>query len=105
VTPRGISIASAAAAGIAAIFVLPPSWLALISEAAAICGVIAALVARLQTRTAPPSNPAAEAALFLANLPEEPLARVKEGWALSVFLTSAAFLLSAGLTIIARANA
>jgi hypothetical protein len=104
-TPRGISIALAVVAGIAAVFALPPSWLTPLSELAAVCGVVSALIARVSTKTAAPSNPGAEAALFLANLPEEPLAPVKPGWALSIFLTSAAFLISAGLTIIARANA
>lgn len=104
-TPRGISIAVAVLLGIAAVFVLPSWWLGSLSELAAVCGLVSALIARLSTKTTAPANPVAETALFLANLPEEPLAPVKPGWALSIFLTSAAFLVSAGLTIIARANA
>jgi hypothetical protein len=40
----------------------------------------------------------------LVNLPDQPLAKVKEGWALTSFLALAAFLLSLGLSVMVRAG-
>ncbi|WP_267877651.1 hypothetical protein [Massilia frigida] len=41
---------------------------------------------------------------MLLNLPEQPLAKVKEGWALTLFAASAAFLVSLALAVMVRAS-
>lgn len=104
-TRSGVSIAIAVAAGIAVVYLLPPPWLAPLATAAAICTAVFATVVRLSTKTEPPANPVAGVLLTIVNLPEQPLAKVKEGWALTTFLASAAFLVSLALSVIVRANA
>lgn len=100
-----ISVAIAATAGVGSVYVLPPPWLAPIATAVAVLGAILALVVRLSTPTSSLANPMAGVLLSIANLPEQPLAKVKENWALTAFLTSAAFLVSLGISIMVRANA
>ena len=100
-----LPIVIAIIAGIAAVYLLPPPWLAPLSTAAAICAAIFAIIVRLDTKTKSPANPMAGVLLSLANLPEQPLAKVKKGWALTTFLASAAFLVSLCLSVIVRANA
>jgi hypothetical protein len=100
-----VSIVVAISAGIAAVYLLPPPWLAPVSTAAAICAAIFAIIVRLDTKTESPANPVARVLLSLANLPEQPLAKVRKGWALTTFLASAAFLVSLCLSVIVRANA
>lgn len=104
-TRSSVSIAVAAVAGIAAVYLLPPPWLGPLFAATAICAVIFAIVVRLDTKTEPPANPIAGVLLSIVNLPEQPLAKVKEGWALTAFLASAAFLVSLCLSVMVRANA
>ena len=100
-----IPIAIAVVAGIAAVYVLPPLWLAPLSAGVAICGFIFSIVARLSTRTESPANPIGGILLSMVNLPEQPFAKVKEGWALTMFLSSAAFLVALGLSVMVRAHA
>jgi len=104
-TRTSVSIVFAIVAGIAAVYLLPPAWLAPLSATAAICFVIFAIIVRLDTKTEPPANPVAGVLLSIVNLPEQPLAKVKEGWALTTFFASAAFLVSLGLSVMVRANA
>ena len=100
-----VSIFVATIAGSLAVYLLPPPWLAPLSAVTAICTAIFAIIVRINTRAQPPSaNPVASALLSLANLPEQPLAKVRKGWALTMFLTSAAFLISLCLAVIVRAN-
>ena len=104
-TRLSVSIAIAIVAGVAAVFLLPSPWLAPLSVVAAICCTIFAIIVRIDTKTEPPSNAMTGILLSVANLPEQPLAKVKEGWALTTFLASAAFLVSLGLSVMVRANA
>ena len=99
-----ISSCIAIVAGIAAVFLLPPPWLIPVATVSASCCAIFAIIVRLGTKTEPPANPMAEVVLSVANLPEQPLAKAKEGWALNAFIASAAFLVSLGLSIIVRAS-
>ena len=101
----GVSAATALVAGVASVYLLPPQWLGHIATAAAICAAICAIIVRANTEMEAPSNPMNSILLALVNLPEQPLAKVKEGWALTAFLTSAAFLVSLGLSVLVRANA
>ena len=100
-----VSAVIAAVAGVASVYLLPPPWLAPLSTVTAIFCAVFAIIVRLATTTEPPSNPTAGILLSVANLPEQPLAKVKDGWALTAFLTSATFLISLGLSIMVRANA
>ncbi len=101
---RGFFIAIAAVAGIAAVCALPPLWLSPVAEAATVCGAVLAIIVRLGTSTGAPSNAMAGVLLSILNLPEQPLAKVREGWALTSFLSCAAFLVSMGLSVVVRAN-
>ncbi len=103
-TRTGISIAISIVAGIASVYLLPLLWLGPLATAAAICAAIFMVIVRLNTKTEPPANPIAGALLLIVNLPEQPLAKVNEGWTLTVFLASAAFLISLGLSVIVLAN-
>ena len=103
-TRLAVPIAIAIIAGIAAVYVLPPLWLAPLGAGVAICAAILAVVVLLGTKTQPRSAMAG-VLLSLVNLPEQPLAKVKEGWALTAFLASASFLVSLGLAVMVRANA
>ena len=102
---RGLFIAIAAVAGIAAVWALPPLWLGPVAEAAAACGAVLAIIVRLGTSTGAPSNAMAGVLLSILNLPEQPLAKVRKGWALTSFLACAAFLVSLGLSVVVRDNA
>jgi hypothetical protein len=101
----GVSIASASAVGVACVYLLPPEWLGPLAGAAAIGAFILAIIVRVSTATESPSNPMTSVLLSLANLPEQPLAKVAKGWALTVFLVLAAFLVSVALAVLVRANA
>lgn len=96
-------IAVGAVAGIAAVFLLPPAWLAPIAETAAICAAVLAVIVRLGAV----SEASGEGSILLSllNLPEQPLAKVREGWTLISLLALAAFLVSLGLSVMVRANA
>ena len=98
--PTGIAIA----VGVGAVYLLPPPWLAPLSAFAAACCAAFAIILRFSTNTEQPSNAAASILLSTINLPEQPLAKVKEGWCLSGFLTLAAFLVSLGLSVLVRAS-
>lgn len=74
------------------------------SVAAAVCAFAFAIVVRLGTATKPPENPVAGILLSALNLPEEPLAKVKPGWALTSFLALTAFLASVAVMVMVRAN-
>ena len=100
-----VSAALAAIVGVAFVYLLPPPWLAPISTVTAILCAIFALIVRLSTTTEPPSNPMAGILLSVVNLPEQPLAKVKAGWPLTAFLTSATLLISLALSIMVRASA
>jgi hypothetical protein len=103
--PRLIIVISIAiVAGIATVFLLPPSWLEAISAVAAVCGFILAIVVRLDTKTEPPDNPISGILLSIIDLPEQPLAKVNEGWALTTFLALAAFLVALAFSVMVRAN-
>ena len=102
---RGVLIGVAIVAGIAAFCLLPPAWLANLAKFVAICCASSAIIARIDTKTNPHSNPVASVALSVLNLPEQPLAKVTDGWALSIFLVSAAFLVSLSLSILLLSNA
>jgi hypothetical protein len=104
-TRPSASIGVAIVSGALAAFLLPPPWLAPLSAAAVISCLIFAVIVRVTTKTEPPSSPVAGILLSAANLPEQPLAEVKEGWALSMFFASAAFLVSMGFVVMALANA
>jgi len=101
---HGLFIAIAAVAGIAAVYLLPPLWLGPVAEAAAICGAVLAIIVRVGTSTGASSNATAEVLLSILNLPEQPLAKVREGWALTSFLACAAFLVSLGLSVLVRSH-
>jgi hypothetical protein len=101
----GISVGIPLAVGFVTVYLLPPPWLVPISTVAAVLCFIFATVARVETKTEPPSNRITGFLLLVANLPEQPLAKVKEGWALSWFYASTAFLVSLGLSVMALANA
>jgi hypothetical protein len=105
VNRAGISILVAVGAGIAAVYLLPPSWLAPLSAVAAVCAAIFAIISRFQTKTEPPADPLGGVLLSVVNLPEQPLAKVKAGWALTTFLVAAAFLVAIGLSVMVRAYA
>jgi negative regulator of sigma E activity len=91
-------------AGIAAVFLLPPPWLEPIAAVAAVCALVLAIIVRVNTKTEPPDNAVAGVLLSIINLPEQPLAKVTEGRALTAFLASAAFLVSLALSVMVRAN-
>ena len=99
--PIGIAIAG----GVVATLLLPPSWLGPLSAGVAICCALFAFIIGVNTKTEPHSNRVARIFMLLANLPEQPLARVNEGWALSMFVASAAFLVSLGISVMVLANA
>ena len=98
------SIVMSIVAGTACVYLLPPPWLGPISAIAAICAGVLVLVVRITTRTAPPPHPMTGILLSQVNLPERPLANVKEGWPLATLLSLAAFLASLALSIVVRAN-
>ncbi len=100
-----VSIGIAIVAGVAAAHLLPPPWLAPLSAVAFIFFVVFAIIVRLGTETESPSSFMAGILLSAANLPEQSLAKVSEGWALSIFLASAAFLVSLGVSVMLLANA
>ena len=100
----GTSILVAIVAGVAAVYLLPPPWLAPLSAGVAVCGVILAIILRLGTRTEPPAIPLVRILLSLSSLPEQPLAKVKAGWALTTFLAAAAFLVAIALSVMVRAH-
>lgn len=95
----------AALVGFALVFLLPSAWLGPIDAVAAIAGFICAIGARIDTKTEPPENPVAEAALSVLNLPEQPLAKVPEAWPLHSFLALSCFLVGLGIAVMVRANA
>ena len=99
----GTSILIALFAGIVAVYLLPPSWLAPLSTCAAICVAIFAIIVRLETKTEPPAVPLAGVLLSILNLPEQPLAKVKDGRALRMFFVTSAFLVALGLSVMVRA--
>lgn len=67
------------------------------------CAAISAVIVRMGTK-GQPSSDAKGMVLMLLNLPEQPLAKVKEGWALILFSASAAFLVSLALAVMVRAS-
>ena len=99
------SAATALIAGVASVYLLPAQWLGHIAITAAICAAICAIIVRAGTETESPSNPPNGIVMALLSLPEQPLTKVKKGWALTAFLTSAAFLVSLALAVLVRANA
>ena len=104
-TRTGVSIGVAVVAGVLAVVFLPPLWLAPLSAVTTISCGISAIIVRVNTKTEPSSNPVAGILLSVVNLPELPLAKVKKDWALSMFLASAAFLVTLGLSVMVLANA
>jgi uncharacterized membrane protein YfcA len=102
---HGIATAVGIVAGIVAVYLLPPPWLAPLSAIAAICCAISAIIVRCNTKTEPPSNPTAGILLSVLNLPDRPFAPVKEDRALTTFLALAAFLASLCLSVMVRALA
>ncbi len=101
---HSLSITIAAVAGIAAVYLLPALWLGPVAEAAAVCGAVLAFIVRIGASTRTSSSAAAGVLLSMLNLPEQPLAKVRQGWALTSFLACAAFLVSLGLSLLVRAN-
>jgi hypothetical protein len=101
----GALIASASAVGVASVYLLPPEWLGPLAAAAAIGALMLAVIVRVSTATESPSNTMTGILLSLANLPEQPLAKVAKGRALTLFLVLAAFLVSVALAVLVRANA
>jgi hypothetical protein len=99
-----VCVAGAAVAGIAAVYLLPPDWLAPLAEAAAIGAFVLAVIVRVSTSTTASENVVEGALLQLLNLPEQPFAKVKNNWALTSFLASSAFLVSLGLAVMVRAS-
>lgn len=102
--PR-VSIGVAIVSAVLAVLLLPPQWLAPLFAVAVISCLIFAVIVRINTKTTPPSNAVAGILLSAANLPEQPLAEVKESWALTMLFVSVAFLFSLGLAVMALANA
>ena len=102
---RGISISVAIVAGIAAVYLLPAVWLGPLAAAAAVCAAILGIIVRLATHTESHANPLVGIMSSVFSIPERPLAKVKEGWALTSFLVVSAFLVSLGLSVIVRAGA
>ena len=100
-----MSAATALIAGVASVYLLPAQWLGHIAIAVAICAAICAIIVRASTQMESPSNPTNGIFMALLSLPEQPLTKVKKGWALTAFLTSAAFLVSLALAVLVRANA
>jgi len=71
-------------AGIAVVRTLFPIGVGTVAEIGAVCAAISAVIVRIDTRTQPPASASAKASvLLLLDLPEQPLAKVKEGWALT----------------------
>jgi hypothetical protein len=103
-TGAKVSIAMAVLSGFAAVYFLPPPWLEPLATTDAVCCAIFAIVARFNTKTEQTTNSVFGALFLIFSLPERPLTKVHEGWALSIFLASAAFLISIALAIIVRAN-
>lgn len=101
----GKSIAIASAAGVAAVYLFPPEWLPPLAAAVAIGGLLLSFIVRFTTPTKPPSDAVARILLSFASLPEQPLAEVPKGWALTLFLSCAAFLAAMALTVMVRAMA
>ena len=101
----GALIAGSSAVGVASVYLLPPDWLGPLAAAAAIGAFILAIIIRVGTTTESPSNSMASVLLSIANLPEQPLARVAKGWALTLFLVLTGFLISVALAVLVRANA
>jgi membrane associated rhomboid family serine protease len=101
----GISITIAFFAGVAVVFLFPPPWLAPLSILAGICFAVFASVVRFSAKAESPVNPAAGLLLTMINIPEQPLAKVVEGWAFTAFLSSTAFLIALALSVMVRANA
>ncbi|MBH9578946.1 hypothetical protein [Inhella proteolytica] len=99
------SIMGSMGAGVAAVYTLPPPWLAPIAATAAVLAAILAVVVMVDTKTKPNSNRLVAILLSVANLPEQPFARVRYGWVLTAFLASASFLIALGLAVLARAYA
>ena len=98
-------VGSSFVAGVAAVFVLPPAWLGPLAAVAAICAFAVAIVLRFSAGAEDPASPAAEVLLSVLNLPEQPLAKVKQGWALVAFLSLAAFLVALAVFVMVRASA
>lgn len=103
-TRAAVSIAISIVAGFAAVYLLPPSWLGPLATIDAVCVGIFAIIVRFSTRTEPPADPFVGTLLSIVNLPEHPLAKVNEGWALRIFLASAVFLIALALAVIIRAS-
>jgi len=102
---RALVIAVAIATGIAAVYLLPALWIGPLSAVAAVLAFAFAVIVRVGTKTEPPANAVAGVLLSVLNLPEQPLAEVKQGWALTTFLALAAFLVSLALSVMVRAHA
>ncbi len=100
----GTSIATASAIGFASVYLMPPQWLAPLAATAAISACVLAVIIRATTVTEAPASTLVGLLLSLASLPEQPLAKVKRGWALASFLALAAFLVSMALSVLVRAH-
>lgn len=98
------SFAAAAFAGPAAFYLLPSLWLGRVCSAALLAALVFAILLRIDTKTKPPEDPVVGILLSVANLPEEPGAKVNEGWALTVFLSLVTFLLSMAFSVLVLGN-
>jgi hypothetical protein len=101
----GVCITIAAVLGVAAVYLLPADWLGPLSAAGAIGAAVLVVIVRFGTWMQEPSFPSGIGLLLsMLNLPEQPLAKVRQGWALDAFLTLAAFLVALGLAVVVRAS-
>lgn len=103
-TVSRVFIATAVAAGIGSVWFLPPEWLGPLASVVGICAAISLVMVRLGVKTKPPSSRLAGILLSLANLPEEPSAKINESWKLTTFLALAAFLVAMALSVMVRAG-
>jgi hypothetical protein len=99
----GISMSAGSAAGVAAVYLLPPHWLGPLGAGVGIFAIILVIVIRATTKEEPRESALESAALLFLNIPEQPLAKVTQGWPLTTFLASTAFLVALGMTIMVRA--
>lgn len=98
-----VMAACAVVAGITVVCFLPPNWLGTVAEIGAVCTAVSAILVRIGTKTQPSASAKATVLMWF-NIPEQPLAELKEGWTLTWLFASAAFLISLMLSVIVKAS-
>jgi hypothetical protein len=99
-----IGLIAAILSGVGWFLLAPFSWFVPMFLFAVGATLVFAVFARSRTAEKRPDNAAADMALFVLNIPAQPLAEVPRGWALDCFLWSAAYVGSlAAMAIFGRA--